>query len=232
MQVRKILTVVLALASQVVFAHADTVTRTVGSERFDFVVPKGQCVLEDSNPYDAKFIHVVSTLFQGAKNTLIVATVECGRRARLRKGETGNILNYTAYYTPDSFVNSTVDGETQSLRKGLCADMRKQGDATLAGVKDIVAEKAKELRAKIAVTSTSYIGVIDEDTHGCYAALLVGVKGADGKAILMSSVVTSTVIRSKPLFLAIYSEFKGPETTQAGVDAAKATFFELDQKNP
>jgi len=232
MQVRKVLAVLFAVALQAAFAHADSVTRAVGSESFDFVVPKGQCVLEESNPQDSKFIHTVSTLFKGAKNTLIVATMECSRRARYRNGETGNVLNYTAYYTPDSYVNSAVDGETQSLRKGLCADMRKQSDATLENVPDIVARKAKELRAKIAVTSTSYIGVLDEDEHGCYAGLLVGVKGASDKVILMSSIVTSTVSHGKPLFLAIYHEYDGPVTTAAGVQAAKATLAEFDKKNP
>ncbi|MGO8953371.1 MAG: hypothetical protein ACLPWS_16920 [Rhodomicrobium sp.] len=231
MEHRKVLAVLFALALQAVSASADSVTRTVGSESFDFVVPKGQCVLEESNPYDAKFINVVRTLFKGAKNTLIVATAECGRRATLRNGVTGNVLDYAAYYTPDSNVNSTVEGKTQSLRKSLCADMRKQSDATLENVTDIVAKKAKELRAKIAITSTSYIGVLDEDEHGCYAGLLIGVKGAN-KVILMSVIVTSTLSHAKPLFLAIYHEYNGPSTTTAGVQAAKATLAEFDKKNP
>ena len=232
MHTRVALTVLLVFGLSAVSANADTVARWVGSATFYFVVPKGQCVLEDSNPQDAKFIHIVRTLFKGAQNTLILATAECGRRARLRNGETGNILNYAAYYTPDTDITGTVEGDTQTQRKNLCADMRKQGDATLSGVKDIVAEKAKELRAKIAVTSTSYIGVLYEDTHGCYAGLLVGVKGADNNVILMSSIVTSTVSHSKPLFLAIYDEYKGPATSTAGVEAAKATMAEFDRKNP
>ncbi len=232
MQIRNGFAVLLALVLQAFFANAESVKRTVGSASFNFELPRGQCLLQDNNSSDARFIHTVRTLFAGAKNTLIVATMECGRLARLRNGETGNVLDYAAYYTPDNFVDTTVDGETQSLRKGLCADMRKQGDATLAGVKDIVAEKAKELKAKIAVTSTSYIGVVDEDEHGCYAALLVGVKGADNKPLLMSSIVTSTVLHAKPLFLAIYNEYKGPETTSSGVVRAKQTLAGLDQKNP
>lgn len=251
MHARKVLTLLLAVALQAVSAHAgnsagnmpsanastddeaalNAVARTVGGVRYNFVLPEGQCLLEDGNPQDAKFIRVVRTLFQGAKNTLIAATAECGRRARLRSGDLSNITDYAAYYTPDNFVNSKVPGETQSLRKSLCADMRKQGDAVLSGVKDIVAQKAKELQANIAVTSTSYIGVVDEDAHGCYAALLVGTKGA-GKTVLMSSLVTSTVLHAKPLFLAIYKEYSGPETTQASVRTAKDTLAELDRKNP
>ena len=81
------------------------------------------------------------------------------------------------------------------------------------------------------VTTCTHGGVIDEDEHGCYAALLVGVKGGDGNNILMSSVVTSTVLRSKPIFLAIYKEYIGPETTQASVQTAKDTLAEFDRYN-
>jgi Caspase domain len=209
-----------------------SVARSLGASNLNFVLPEGHCLLEESNANDANFINVVRTLFKGAKNTLIVATAECGTRTKLRSGSGEKVLNYAAYYTPDNLVTETAAGETAALRKSLCDDMRKQGQATLAGVKDIVAEKAKELRAKIAVTSTNYIGVIDEDDHGCYAALLIGVKGNDRKVTLMSSIVTSTVIHSKVFFMAYYSEYKGPETTERGVQASKVTAAELDQKNP
>jgi hypothetical protein len=231
MSVYRIFFLSLALPFSIAAANADSVTRSLGAANLDFVLPKGHCLLEESNSYDARFINVVRTLFQGAKNTLILATAECGTRARLRSGAGEKVLNYAAYYTPDNLVADTVAGETKALRKSLCDDMRKQGQATLAGVKDIVAEKAKELRAKIAVTSTNYIGVIDEDDHGCYAALLVGVKGGDNSVTLMSSIVTSTVIHSKVFFMAYYSEYKGPKTTQLGVQASKDTAAKLDKRN-
>jgi hypothetical protein len=213
-------------------ASADSVTRFLGSAEFDFVIPKGHCLLEDSNSRDAGFINVVRTLFKGANNTLILATAECGARTKLRSGSNESLLNYAAYYTPDNLVASTFEGETGALRKDLCNEMRKQGQSTLADVKNIVAKKAKELQRNFAVTSTNYIGVIDEDDHGCYSALLVGVKGSNSANILMSSVVTSTVIHSKIFFMAYYSEYKGPETTEQSVQASKVAAAELDKKNP
>ena len=209
----------------------NSVTRSAGSKNFEFALPEGQCVLDDSNRADAAFIKVLSTLLKGTQNTLIVATAECGRRAALRRGETGNITDYAAYYTTDQFFNTTVPGKTETLRKELCAGMRKQGDATFASVEDLVAEKAKELRADIAVTSTKYVGVMAEDAHGCYAALLIGVKRANGEAQLMTSIVTSTVSHGKPLFLAIYRPYEGPRTIKAAVADAKATMAEFDTLN-
>ncbi len=227
----KILVIQLALAVQLISAHAESALRSVGGVSFDLAIPKGHCVLDESKTQDARFAHILRTLLKGANNTLIVASVECGRLARLRRGDNGNLTDYSTYYLPDSVLNTTLPGDTKANRKSLCNDMRKQGQSTLAGVKDIVARKAKELKADIAVSSTKYIGVVDEDDHGCYAALLVGVKGADGANILMSSIVTSTVVRSKVLFMAIYSHYVSPDTTREGVQLAKETAAELDISN-
>ena len=232
MPLRYILALILAAILPAASAYADSVTRSVGGVDFDFVVPKGHCVLEDSNSQDAKFITVISTLFKKASNTLVVATAKCDARARLRSGDVSRLNSYAAYYVPDAWVNTTLDGDKSALRKELCNEMRKQGQEVLSDVKDLVAKAAKELNSNIGVTSTKLIGVLGEDNHGCYTGLLIGAKGADGTVTMVSSIVTSTVIRSKGLFLAYYNDYAGPETTEAGVKVSKATAAELDQKNP
>lgn len=232
MKIVKLLGLAILLIGQTAFAQAENASRKVGDADFNFAVPNGFCVAEEKNPRDAIFINVVRTLLKGANNTLIVLTVNCERLKTWRAGENGNILRYAMYYLPTNLETTTLPGETKQLRDDLCKDMRKQGDATLSGVKDIVANAAKELNANIAVNSTKYIGVVDEDDHGCYAALLVGVKGGDGKNILMSSVVTSTVVHGKPLFLAVYDEYKGPETTQEDVGRSKVVLADFDKANP
>jgi hypothetical protein len=100
------------------------------------------------------------------------------------------------------------------------------------GVKDTVAKVAKEIKADVAINSTKYIGVLDEDEHGCYAGLLIGVQGADKKPLLMSSVVTSTVVHGKMIFLAVYNEYSNPEVITALLQNAKNTMLDLDRKNP
>jgi hypothetical protein len=232
MQMRKILFAAAALALQTLVVHSETAKRTVGGTDFAFAVPREFCVLSESNSRDAIFINVVSTLLKGASNRLILLTVKCDRLKTWREGVGGNILRYAMYYIPNNLETAAFPGDTQKLRKDLCQDMRKQGDATLAGVKDIVANAAKELNANIAVTGTKYVGVVDEDDHGCYAALLINVKGGDGKTIVMSSIVTSTVVHSKPLFFAIYNEYQGPEATQEDVDRSRIIAADFDRANP
>jgi hypothetical protein len=109
--------------------------------------------------------------------------------------------------------------------------MRKDRDATLAPLKDKMADAAKELNANIAVNSTKMIGVIGEDQHACYTALLVGIRG-DNENVLMSVLFFTTVVRAKLIFSAIYHEYKGPETTQRSLQEAKSLAAVFDARNP
>ncbi len=229
---RTILLVPLALALQVVSAHPESVVRTVGGVDFNLAVPDGSCVLGEDNKRDALFINVISTLLRNSGNKLILLMMECGRLKTWRAGVNGNILNYITYYIPTSNETTVLPGDTQGNRKALCAEFRKQGDATLSSVKDSVAKSAEELHADMAVTSTRFIGVLDEDEHGCYVGILTGVKGADQKNIFMSVVMVSTVLHAKPLYSGIYREYLGPETTQGEVQVGKVEAAELDESNP
>jgi Tetratricopeptide repeat len=229
---RKLLLAYLALALQAALAHADSAVRSVGGSKFDFVAPEGFCILEDDHPRDILFINTVSRLFQGAENGLILLSADCERRKTWRAGVDGPILNYAVYYTPYAEQYAWHDGDRKDSRKQLCNDMRGQTDTTLADVPNIVADAAKDLKSNIAVSSTKYVGVLDEDEHGCYAGILVGVKGDKGENLVMFSLVTSTSMRGKTISSAIYHEYVGTETTQRALKEAKTTAAAFDAQNP
>jgi len=216
----------------VTFVDAAEVTRPVGGVQVNFPILNGHCLTEDSNPRDAIFINRMATLLRNAKNRLIVLSMDCGRQRTWRDGDEGNIYDYSSYYIPVVHETPTLKGNKAALRKSLCDSMRKQGDATLAPVKDMVANAAEELNSNVAVNSTKMIGVVGEDQHACYSALLIGVRTADNQNILMSAFITATVVRGKPIFSAIYHEYKGPETTQRSLEEAKSLAAVFDARNP
>jgi hypothetical protein len=222
----------IVLVGLVTFADAAEVTRPVGDVKVNFPILNGFCLTEDSNPRDAVFINQMATLLRNSKNRLIVLSMDCGRQKTWRDGDDGNIYDYSSYYIPVVYEAPTLKGNRATLRKALCNDMRKQGDATLAPIKDIVANAAEELNTNVAVNSTKMIGVVGQDQHACYSALLVGVRTADNENILMSALITATVVRGKPIFSAIYHEYKGPETTQRSLAEAKSLAAVFDAKNP
>jgi hypothetical protein len=216
----------------VTFVDAAEVTRPVGGVQVNFPILNGHCLTEDSNRRDAIFINRMATLLRNAKNRLIVLSMDCGRQRTWRDGDEGNIYDYSSYYIPVVHETQTLKGNKAALRKSLCDSMRKQGDATLAPVKDMVANAAEELNSNVAVNSTKMIGVVGEDQHACYSALLIGVRTADNENILMSAFITATVVRGKPIFSAIYHEYKGPETTQRSLEEAKSLAAVFDARNP
>jgi len=223
----------IVLVRLVTIADAAEVTRPVGSVQVNFPILNGHCLTEDSNPRDAIFINRMATLLRNANNRLIVLSMDCRRQGTWRDGDDGNIYDYSSYYIPLVQETPTLKGNKAALRKGLCNSMRKAGDATLAPIKDVVAKAEKELNTEnVAVTSTKMIGVVGEDQHACYSALLIGVRTADNENILMSAFIIATVVRGKPIFSAIYREYKGPETTQQSLEEAKSLAAVFDARNP
>jgi hypothetical protein len=219
------------LVGMVTFADAAEVTRPVGGVQVNFPILNGHCLTENSNAHDAIFINRMATLLRNAKNRLIVLSMDCGRQRTWRDGDEGNIYDYSSYYIPETYETKTLEGNKVAIRKALCNDMRKQGDATLAPIKDMVANAEKELKDNISVSSTKMIGVVGEDQHACYSALLVGVHTPTDN-ILMSALIIATVVRGKPIFSAIYHEYKGPETTQKSLEEAKSLAAVFDARNP
>ena len=216
----------------VTFVDAAEVTRPVGGVQVNFPILNGHCLTEGSNPRDAIFINRMATLLRNANNRLIVLSMDCRRQGTWRDGDDGNIYDYSSYYIPMVHETPTLKGNKAALRKGLCNSMRKAGDATLAPIKDIVANAAEELNTNVAINSTKMIGVVGQDQHACYSALLVGIRTADNESILMSALIIATIVRGKPIFSAIYHEYKGPETTQRSLEEAKSLAAVFDARNP
>jgi hypothetical protein len=232
MSSRTIRLATIVLVGLVTVADAAEVTRPVGVVNVNFPILNGFCLTEDSNPRDAIFINQMATLLRNSKSRLIVLSMDCGRQRTWREGDEGNIYDYSSYYIPVVHEAPILKGNKAALRKTLCTNMRKQGDATLRPIKDIVANAAEELNTNVAVNTTKMIGVVGEDQHACYSALLVGVRTPNNESIMMSALIIATVVRGKPIFSTIYHEYKGPETTQRSLEEAKSLAAAFDARNP
>ena len=189
----------IVLVGSVAFTHAAEVTRPVGGVKVNFPILNGYCLAEDNNARDALFIKRMATLLGSSKNRLIVLSMDCGRQLTWRNGVEGDIYDYSSYYIPEKHFTPTLKGDKAAFRKALCNDMRKQGDATLAPNKDMVAKAEKELNENnLAASSTKMIGVVGEDQHACYSALLVGLRTATDNILMsaLSSVRTGLQARA------------------------------------
>jgi hypothetical protein len=157
--------------------------------------------------------------------------LDCGELQARRADSSISIYNYITYY----FVTSTKDtavGDMQAARTKLCDDFRQQTDEALRDVPNLVEKTAREMKVKGSVNNTKYLGVLAEDPHGCYAALLINRVEGNGVATLMYSVVLGAVIRHKQLFMAFYSKYGSAQETAKALRLAKTTAAALDAKNP
>ncbi len=211
-------------------SFAEVVSRKVGVTEINLAVPAGFCVLDSGNYRDALFISTVTHFLQGT-NKLILLSADCAVLEKWRSGDNSGIRKYAVYYTPNAFENLTLPGAADTLRKGLCQEMRQQGESTVDAAKALIAEKAKAMSSKLAVNNVNYIGVVAEDEHACYSTFLLGLKDGGGNDVMMSGVITSTIMRAKPIFIGIYDSYQGPETLQAGVDRSKVVAAELEASN-
>jgi|GEM_PF-5062491 len=210
--------------------HAETVQKTVGSTPLNLPVPPAFCTLDQNNLRDGLFIAVITHLLQGT-NKLVMTTADCAVLEKWRGGDNSAIQKYAIYYVPNAVENLTLPGETASLRKGLCDEMRKQGQATMDKAKEIASQRTREMNVDVKINDMTYIGVVDEDEHACYSAILVRGVGTDSKPFAISGIITSTIIQAKPIFLALYNPYEGEQTVQNGVQKSKTIAADFESTN-
>ncbi len=204
---------------------------TFKGKSFNLPTPTGFCVPDPANRGEADFVKVMTTLFANAQNTVVKLAVECGELKRRHADPSSKISDYMAYYYPDSTEKESLQGSRESLRKAVCDDMRKQGDATISDVPDIVAKAAQQLHAKMAVNSTRMLGVLAEDAHGCYAGVLVNATVGASSSIRNVDIL-ATIVHDRVLFVSLYSEYKNPSESKKFLLLEEAIAADLDSKNP
>jgi hypothetical protein len=229
--VRMVLPALVALTCCSAVADAQSLIRTVAGKSFDLVTPDGFCVPDPKESGDAGFVNAVSRFMEGAGNTVVQVVADCGELNLRHADPSSKIFNYMVYYYPAAIESLVLSGSPQPHRKTLCDEMRKQGDASLSDVPQLVAKTARELQQTVSVNSTKVLGVLAEDTHGCYVGVLVGIDDGKGLSLLMNATIIATVIHGKGLFVSLYSQYVSPEASDKSLQLAKATAAALDLKN-
>lgn len=204
----------------------------MGGTSFNLVVPQGYCEPNRSNSGERVFADYIDKAMENSKSRVMRTIARCTELQARRANSSANIFDYIVYYFPQSVENTTLQGNRQANRKDVCDDLRHQTDDAVKDVPDIVEKTAREMRVQTAVKSIQYLGVLDEDSHGCYAALLSRNADGKGNVYVMYVMVVRTVIHGKDLWAAVYSQYGSGAANSATLQLAKTTAAQLDQKNP
>ena len=212
-------------------AYAAEITEhAVNGRNFKFPVPAGFCALNPGNSRDAEFAKQITALMGNTGNTVVEIVVNCQELTAFRS-TTANLWTWMIYYYPSSTEKQILDGDPQPHRHALCDDLRKQTDATVKDAPDIVAKVARELKTKMATDAPKYLGVLSEDSHGCYAGLLQNVtKGSETNQVLSN--VLGTVVHGKTFYVTATSKYKGQAESAKSLAFEKAVAADFDADNP
>lgn len=213
-------------------AHAQNLTGKMGEASFNLFAPQGYCEPNRSNSGERVFADYIDKAMENSKSRVMRSIAKCAELQARRTNSSANIFDYIVYYFPQSVEDVTLNGDRQANRKAECDDLRRQTDDAVKDVPDIVDKTAREMRVKTAVKSIQYLGVLDEDAHGCYAALLSRNVDGKGSVYVMYVIVVRTVIHGKDVWVAVYSQYGSGAANLATLDLAQTTAAQLDQKNP
>jgi hypothetical protein len=228
----RMLPTLVALTCCSVTADAEGLVGRIAGKSLDLVTPDGFCALDLSNSADSDFFNTLSRLLENSGNRLMQAVVNCDQlRERRRSRGSTRIYDYLVYYYVISTENQVLDGDRQARRKAVCDDLRQQGDASVADAPKIVERTAVELKKNMAVGNVKVIGVLAEDTHGCFLGLLANYVDKGG-SFLMNITLSGTVIRSKQVYFSLYSKYVSSEISKTSLGLAQTTAAAFDSKNP
>lgn len=214
--------------------RAQNLTGQMGQTSFNFFVPQGYCEPNRSSSSSGErvFADYINKAMENAGSKVMRIVASCDELQARRANSSANIFDYVVYYFPRSVENTTLNGDRTDNRKAECDDLRGQTDEAIKDVPDIVERTARDMKVKTAVKSIQYLGVLDEDPHGCYAALLSRNVDSKGNIYVVYVIVVRTVIHRKDLWIGVYSQYGSGAANTATLELAKRTAAQLDQKNP
>src|SRR5579871_593706 len=162
----------VALLSWPMPGEAQNLVGTIGQASINLVVPQGYCVPDRASSGERLFVDYLDKALDNSGDKLLSAIGNCAELRARRANSAADIRHYISYYFVKSEENIALDGDRGARRKAACDDLRAQTDQALKDTPEISERTAREMKVKGSVKSSQYLGVLDEDAHGCYAALL------------------------------------------------------------
>jgi hypothetical protein len=222
----------LTLTASAQPGHAQNLTGKMGEASFNLFVPQGYCEPTRSSSGERVFADYIDKAMENAGSQVMRIVASCAELKARQENSSANIFDYVVYYFPRSVENTTLNGDRAANRKTECDDLRKQTDEAIKDVPEISERTAREMKVKGSVKNIQYLGVLDEDPHGCYGGLLSRNVDGAGHVYVVYVVVVRTVLHGKDFWVGVYSQYGSAAANLRTLQLAKTTAAQLDQKNP
>lgn len=212
-------------------AGSRQVPASIGSVPVTLVLPDGFCALDPALASDLRLLNLIRGAMAQVNEVLIVASA-CVELERWHKGEIETLNQQRQFLTPLQFLNETVPMDRAEYVKQACAAMRTTAQAEIDAALSKASERVEAVMEAIKVNESKSIGVLAEDSNGCYAGLLMKIMTEAGTPKDVAGVFFLTAVRSKLLSVNAYDVYSGPESFDKLLAAQKELARELAGANP
>lgn len=201
-------------------AHAQSHVASVGGRNVQLVMPEKHCALDRANASDARVIALVERLLAG-QNVLHLSTTDCDALRKWR-GTTKTLSEYTQVQSLIALKDQDFQGKEKSIIQQICAIATQQGGALTAQVEKDMQQRIEAGKEKIKLEAAHFLGVLGEDDHGCYVAMLIRGTTETGAPKAQLCIFANVVLQGKLFYLYRYSDSVDTKTVQRLFEDRKA----------
>lgn len=174
----------------------------VGGRVVRLLLPKGQCRLDQRQPFDAAVINTVLRSLAGA-NELLMYVANCDDLLAARTGRALNLFDFSQAQVGRDFRRRDLRGQESAAAREICQSYRTAGDQLQQelGTAD---QRVARIRGGLAANETKSLGVLGEDEVACYSGIINRAQEQNGDVRLTVSIFANVVLNGRLIYLYRY----------------------------
>jgi hypothetical protein len=184
----------------------------LGAVALTLPAPAGYCELSEAQPGDAGMITAIGAMLDKGGNRLLVISAECQQLDDWHAGRRPLLANYAQYQTLKAWENSNLPAAPAEVIKGTCAQLRAKGESLTTNMTPDVQRRFDEVMKTVKINEMKFLGVLDEDSNTCYAALLQRIRLQTGTDIAQAAVFATTIVKSKLVYYYLFAPYVGGQS--------------------
>ncbi len=210
-------------------ADAAPLEATIGSTALKLVLPRGDCKIDATRTADAQYLKVLTDVTAAESgNGVLAGFADCRQLSDWRTGRAPVLDDHGQYQT----ILKLADADIPPAAIGrICHGLRQKGDQFYQGLSLDEDQRIAEAADDLGRDQTRFLGLISEDEHACYSALLQDGRARGGAEKRQVGVYATSIVKGKLVYFYLFTPYRGPSTVGRLVEVAKATMRELQSVN-
>lgn len=199
----------------------------IGDASIALTMPAGYCELDGKNAADTRVLTATEKLVAGGGNQLLAFSAECEQLSDWRAGKRRLLDNFAQYQTRVSLIDKPLPVPPTEVVKQICAAGRTQGEKIVSVLAPDIHARIEETLRRVKMNETRFLGVLDEDSTACYAALLQKLQTEIGTDKAQIAVFATTIVKGKFVYFYLFAPYAGAETVNATLTKVKSNVAAL-----